>query len=290
MAEAGANLRIRRGAAGDSGECGRICFEAFKKIADQHRFPQDFPSAEVASQLMAYLLSHPKFHSSVAELDGRIAGSNFLDQRSKIAGVGPISVDPNVQTRGIGRRLMEDVLEHARQQQFAGIRLVQVGYNNQTVCLYTKLGFRTREPLSLVTGLPPKARLGGYNVRAATEADVEPCNVLCRSVHGHDRSYELQDAIRDKTATVIERLGTVTGYATAIGFFAHAVAETNEDMMALIGSAQSISGPGILVPTRNHVLFTWCLENGLNLVQQMTLMTIGLYCEPTGVYLPSVLY
>jgi hypothetical protein len=82
----------------------------------------------------------------------------------------------------------------------------------------------------------------------------------------------------------------VTGYATAIGFFAHAVSETNEDMMALIGAAQAIAGPGILVPTRNHDLLTWCLNNNLQLNQQMTLMSIGLYCEPSGSYLPSVLY
>jgi hypothetical protein len=68
------------------------------------------------------------------------------------------------------------------------------------------------------------------------------------------------------------------------------VGETNEDMMALIGAAQAIAGPGILVPTRNHDLLTWYLNNNLQLNQQMTLMSIGLYCEPSGSYLPSVLY
>ena len=37
-------------------------------------------------------------------------------------------------------------------------------------------------------------------------------------------------------------------------------------------------------------VFKWCLEAGLKLVFQMTLMTIGLYSEPTGPYMPSVLY
>ena len=61
-------------------------------------------------------------------------------------------------------------------------------------------------------------------------------------------------------------------------------------MMALIGAAESITGPGILVPTRNHALFSWCLKNDLQLNQQMTLMSIGMYCETAGVYLPSVIY
>ena len=37
-------------------------------------------------------------------------------------------------------------------------------------------------------------------------------------------------------------------------------------------------------------MFRWCLQNDLRLVNQMTLMTIGLYNEPAGAYLPSVLY
>ncbi|HEY4857614.1 MAG TPA: GNAT family N-acetyltransferase [Xanthobacteraceae bacterium] len=283
-------LRLRRGTPADSAECGRICFEAFKSIADQHNFPQDFPSPDVPSGLMAFLFGHPNFYSTVAELDGRIVGSNFLDERSQIAGVGPISVDPKAQSRGIGRRLMEDVLTRSRERGFAGVRLVQAGYNNQTLCLYTKLGFRTREPLSLMTGSPPRVKLTGYNVRSAGKEDVDSCNRLCRTVHGHDRAGEIEDAVREKTATVVERLGRVTGYATSVGFFAHAVSETNEDMMALIGAAESITGPGILVPTRNHALFVWCLKNGLQLNQQMTHMSTGLYCEPAGIYLPSVLY
>jgi N-acetylglutamate synthase-like GNAT family acetyltransferase len=284
------DLKLRRGVPADAAECGRICFEAFKSIAERHDFPPDFPSPDVASGLMALLIAHPHFYSIVAELDGRIVGSNFLDERSKIGGVGPITVDPSAQTRGIGRRLMENVLARSRERGFEGVRLVQAGYNNQSLCLYTKLGFRTREPLSLVTGSPPRVRLSGYKVRSASKEDIDACNRLCRTVHGHDRAGELEDAVREKTALIVERLGRVTGYATSIGFFSHAVSETNEDMMALIGAAQTIIGPGILVPTRNHALFTWCLQNELQLNQQMTLMSIGMYCEPAGVYLPSVIY
>jgi hypothetical protein len=133
-------------------------------------------------------------------------------------------------------------------------------------------------------------RLSGYNVRSASKQDIDACTWLCRTVHGHDRASELDDAVREKTAIIVERLGRVTGYATSIGFFSHAVSETNEDMMALIGAAESITGPGILVPTRNHALFSWCLKNDLQLNQQMTLMSIGMYCEPAGVYMPSVIY
>jgi len=34
----------------------------------------------------------------------------------------------------------------------------------------------------------------------------------------------------------------------------------------------------------------WCLVKGLRLMKQMTLMTVGRYNEPSGAYLPSILY
>jgi len=61
-------------------------------------------------------------------------------------------------------------------------------------------------------------------------------------------------------------------------------------LQALIATAKEFQGPGILVPTRNAELFRWCLQNGLRVVEPMTLMTIGLYNEPKGAYLPSVTF
>jgi predicted N-acetyltransferase YhbS len=274
----------------DAEQCGRIGFEAFKSLADRHGFPPDFPSPEVATGVLSTLLGLEGFYGAVAKLDGRIVGSNFMDERSPIFGIGPISVDPAIQKKGVGRALMEHMLTRVSERRAPGVRLVQAGYNNQSLCLYTRLGFRTREPLSLMSGPPPGVKLAGYDVRPALDRDTEQCNQLCHKVHGYARTRELKDAMKAKTVTVVEQHGRITGYATDIGFFAHAVAETNQGLMALIGGASEITGPGILVPTRNHELFSWSLENRLGLVFQMTLMSIGLYNEPIGAYLPSILY
>jgi hypothetical protein len=51
------------------------------------------------------------------------------------------------------------------------------------------------------------------------------------------------DAIAASTATVVEHLGRITGYATGVAFFAHAVGETNPDLKALIGAARAFAGP-----------------------------------------------
>lgn len=284
------SVTLRPGNAEHAQRCGAICYEAFKTIAEQHNFPPDFPSPEVATALLAGLLAHPGFCAVVAELDGRVVGSNFLDERSTVAGIGPITVDPAVQNRTVGRLLMQHVLDRVTQRRFPGVRLVQAAYHNRSLSLYTKLGFVAREPLSIMQGAPLALQMPGYTVRLATERDLDTCNQVCVQVHGHDRRGELLDAIQQGTATVVEHGGRITGYATPIAFFGHAVGETNEALKALIGAAPAFPGPGFLLPTRNGELFRWCLDHGLRVVQPMTLMSVGLYNEPAGAFLPSVLY
>ncbi|HEY1260165.1 MAG TPA: GNAT family N-acetyltransferase [Stellaceae bacterium] len=282
--------RIRPAIAADAAECGRIIHAAFAAIADAHSFPRDFPSAEMAIGVARMLIDDPGVYGVVAECGGRVLGSNFLDERSSIGGIGPITVDPAAQNAGIGRRLMEAVIDRGVAQKLAGLRLLQDGFHNRSLCLYTTLGFVTREPISCLQGAPLGLWLPGYDVRPAAAADLVAGNALCRRVHGFERSAELAGAIARGTATVVEHLGRITGYAAEIGFFAHAVGETNNDLKALIGAAKAFAGPGFLLPTRNHDLFSWCLAHGLKLVKQQTLMTIGLYNEPQGVWLPTILY
>jgi hypothetical protein len=226
----------------------------------------------------------------VAAVAGRIVGSNFLWENAVIAGVGPITVEPDVQNVAIGRQLMDDVIRRARERRFAGTRLVQAAYHNRSLSLYTKLGFTAREPLSCLQGPAIALDIPGHDVRPASKRDLDACNELCRRVHGHDRGPELLDAIQQETAKLVEHHGRVTGYATMIGFFGHAVGESNEDLKALIGAAPAFPGPGFLLPTLNSDLLRWCLENGLRVVQPMTLMSIGLYNKPAGAFLASVVY
>jgi len=282
--------QLRRGRREDAAACGVIAYEAFKAIADAHNYPPDFPSPQVATEVLSMLLAHPAFYSVVAEQEGRIIGSNFLDERSTIGGIGPITVTPSLQNSGVGRALMEDVIARAKERKAPGVRLVQAAYHRRSLALYAKLGFDIREALSCMQGVPIRRPLEGYAVRLGTERDAAACNALCARVHGHDRAGEVTDAIRLKTMSVVERNGRITGYTTGIALFAHAVGESNDDVKALIGAATEYLGPGFLLPSRNTELFRWCLQHGLRLVQQMTLMTIGLYNEPDGAYLPSILY
>src|SRR5215831_7428925 len=284
------NIELRPGTPADADICGRICYDAFKTTSEAHGFAPDFPAPDVATGLLTWMIAHPKFYSVIAEIDGRIVGSNFLDERNAIAGVGPITVDPTVQNRAIGRRLMDAVHQRAAEENFVGVRLIQAGFHTRSLSLYAKLGYDVREHLACMQGKPLGISVEGHVVRPAVEADSESCNRVCRKVHGHDRAGELRDAIARGSATVVEHDGRITGYATIIGFFGHAVGETNNDVKALIGAAKEFAGPGFLLPTRNGELFRWCLSNGLRVAQPMTLMSKGLYNQPAGAFLPSILY
>ncbi len=295
-------FRSRLGRIEDADKVSKIIFEAFSAVADKHSFPPDFPSVDVARGLASSLLSNPRFYSIVAEDNtsnggedkNSIVGSNFLDERSNIvAGVGPLTIDPKYQNKGTGRQLMINVLERAKNKNFPAIRLLQASYHSRSLALYTTLGFEVREPISNMQGKPIQEAIPGRSVRAATESDTESCNTICKTVHGHDRNGELQDSIKQGSAKVVLHENKITGYTCGLTFFNHSVGLTNDDLKALISSAthdDSYGGPGILIPSRNTQLFRWCLNNGLRLVQQLTLMTIGLYNEPAGSYMPSILY
>jgi predicted N-acetyltransferase YhbS len=281
---------IRRGTPDDAAVCGRIGFEAFATLANKHNFPPDFPTPEHAAHVLSMMFSHPSFFCVVAEQDGKIIGSNCLDERTPIAGVGPITIDPGTQNRSVGRQLMQAVMARAAERKFVGVRLVQAAYHNRSLSLYAKLGFAVREPLACMQGTPIQKTPLGYRVRVAEPSDLATCNDLCVRVHGHDRGGELNDAIQQGTAMVAELEGRIKAYASSVAFSGHAVGESNRDLQALIAAATEFQGPGILVPTRNAGLFRWCLENGLCVVQSMTLMTTGLYNEPAGAFLPSILF
>jgi predicted N-acetyltransferase YhbS len=283
-------IAIRRASPAEAEVCGRICFEAFGSLAAHHNFSSDFPLPDVPIAILSMMFSHPSFFCVVAEQGGRVIGSNCLDERTPIAGVGPITIDPVVQNKNVGRLLMQAVMARSNEQKFAGIRLVQAAYHNRSLSLYAKLGFVVRESLACMQGPTLQKTPPGYRIRPANPSDLTACNDLCFRVHGHDRGGELSEAIQQRTAVVAEFDGQIKAYASSVAFSGHAVGDANQDLQALLSAATEFQGPGILIPTRNAELFRWCLENGLRVTQVMTLMTMGLYNEPAGAYLPSILF
>ena len=286
-------ITLRPAEPADTDELARIVYEAFGDIHDHHRFPRDFPAIEAAAMMMGAWIPHPQVWGVVAEADGQIVGSNFLDERDPIRGVGPITIDPAGQNSGVGRRLMEAVIE--RGQDAPGIRLLQDGFHMRSLSLYTRLGFDVKAPCAVMQGNPRDTAPDGVEVRPLTEDDLDECEALCKKVHGFERTGALRDAILHMPSTPFAALrdGRIVAYASAVDFWpmAHGVAETDEDMQALLlGAAPAVDGPIALLVPLESALFRWSLEQGLRAVKPMNLMALGEYQEPRGAWFPSVIY
>ena len=142
-------ISLREAEPADAPKCAEIVFAAFGAIHDHHRFQRDFPALEAASGLLDVFIPHPMIWGVVAEIDGEIVGSNFLDERGPIRGVGPITVSPEGQNSGVGRRLMEAVIERGKEA--PGIRLLQDAFHMRSLALYESLGFDVKEPVAVVS-------------------------------------------------------------------------------------------------------------------------------------------
>jgi predicted N-acetyltransferase YhbS len=271
-----------------------ILYDAFAGIHDRHAFPRDFPTLEAAAGLAGAFIAHPAIWGVVAERDGRIVGSNFVDERGSVRGVGPITVDPGVQESGVGRRLMEAVMDRSTGAE--GIRLLQDAFNTGSMALYASLGFEITDPVALMGGRPEAAPSADYEVRPLTHDDLAAAAALSQRVHGYERTAELADALahRPGESFAAVRDGRLAAYATTLTSFpaAHAVAEGDDAMAAVIGGALAATEApaSFLLPTRQHELFRWALGAGLRVVKPMNYMVIGHHREPAGAWIPSVLY
>jgi len=287
-------LTLRRPRVDDLPQLGRILYEAFKTFHERHRFEPDIPSQEMGVQFMQMLIAHRRIWGVAAEVDGRPVGSNFLDERDPIRGVGPITVDPAAQARGIGRKLMQAVIDRGQSAGAPGIRLVQDAFNTASMSLYTSLGFDSKEPLALVRGRCRSSPDADAEVSLMTDDDLPACGELHRSVHGFTRNGALADDLKHLGSVVLKRNGRIVAYSSAPSFWIanHGVAETEQDMRQLLLGASRVSKQPLwmLLPIRCAELFRWALSEGLRVMKPMTLMAMGQYNEPRGSFFPSVLY
>lgn len=278
----------------DVDEAARIAFEAFAGIADRHAFPRDFPDVDAARGMIGAFTEHPAIWGVVAELDGRVVGSNFLDERSSVRGVGPITVDPSVQARGIGRVLMEAVLQRAAGA--SSVRLLQDSFNTGSLALYASLGFDVVEQVVVMAGVPSGRRDPAVTVRPLVESDLEAAAQLWVAVHDVDRTAELRDALAAPHLTpyVAHRDDRLVACATTFLDFgvAAAAAETEDDLFELVAGAVEPSGrpASFLLPLHQHDLVRRCLAAELRIVKPMTYMVAGTYHRPQGAWIPSVLH
>jgi GNAT superfamily N-acetyltransferase len=281
-------IEIRETRPEDAGELGRICYDAFKDIADKHGFPSDFPSVEFTQGVLSVFIQREDFYGCAAFGDGAPRGSSFVNKLGDVAGIGPVSVDVSAQGEGIGRQLMMETVAHARGAGFEMVRLVQEAFNMQSLALYASLGFDTKEPLSamaLAANHNPDA-----NVRPATPADYERMDQLCRDIYRVSRRGEYAAVGSMGIPIFVLDRGHVSGYLV-LSAMGHGVAESEDDMLTLLHSAGALNpGAEAMVPLREGSLYRRALAAGHRNKKLLNLMALGPYEEPQGAWTASVMF
>jgi predicted N-acetyltransferase YhbS len=272
-------------------ELGRICYEAFKDVSDKHHFPSDFQSVALGRMIIGMMTASEDVYGVAAMLDGQPAGSNFLLASDEVGGLGPITVEVSAQGNGIGRALMQNVIDHARDAGIERVRLLQDSFNMTSLALYASLGFDTKHPVALM--LPAPSEQPDESVRPVTEADLDAIEELSQRIYRVSRRNEVAANIRSPFRPFLrERAGRVVGYYS-LGIAGHGVAETEDDLLALVREAARQTPPDfhrILCPLTEGSLYRRFLQAGFRNIKVMNLMGIGPYDEPEGVWVPSVLY
>ena len=230
----------------DVESCGKIGYLAHKTISSTHGYPSEQPTEEFAIGLVKRLVDSPNSWGFVAEeRQGHILGSIFIHKfsPSPVAVIGPLTVHPSEEGGGgIGRLLMDTALNKASEQKLERIRLVQSPSHIRSFVLYTKCGFSLREPLFLMhrsdmaQHMPFQIPRNLALCQVKYQNDISECNELCKRTHGFAREMSPRQAKNQGIATLIEQEYTITGYAAGIGIFGHAVAKTNEDLLARIAN------------------------------------------------------
>jgi GNAT superfamily N-acetyltransferase len=272
-------------------ELGRICYEAFKDIADRHGFTPDFPSVQYARRVIGMVVERKDFYGVAAMVNGELAGSNYLSLTDPVAGVGPITVDCAFQGRDLGRALMQDVIDYARRNKIARVRLLQDAFNVASLSLYGSLGFDAKHPVAEM--LLNAAVKADATVRPVHADDIEALDAICQKNYKTSRKNELAAAVHAELSPVLrERGGKFTGYLIP-GIFGHGVAETPDDAVALATQAARLiphERARSLVPLTDGPLFRAFLKAGCRTVKMMNLMALGPYEAPDSVWMPSILY
>lgn len=272
-------------------ELGRICFEAFRSIHDRHAFPRDFPDVETAVKVIGLLTGLPDVFGVAARVQGRLVGSNFILLTDAVGGIGPITIDPTFQGRGVGRSLMQAVVDHATERGVERVRLLQDSFNTASLSLYASLGFDVREPVGVLRAPPAAER--EPTVRLATAADLPALGELGERFYKVNRLGEITTWSGHGFPMLVREVGGhIRGYLGP-GMLGHGVAETEADALALIGQLSLHASPGrdlFFLPLRQASLYRAALRAGCRLIKVMTLMTRGPYEEPDSVWMPSILY
>ncbi len=277
-------------------EVGAMVYESFREIAERHNFTPAFATPQLA-QLVIRLLAQTEGNESYLLVeDGQPLACNFGDERDEVVGIGPVAVAVDQQGRGLGRQVMEALVERSERNGFTSLRLVQSAYNMQSFALYHSLGFEVQSMFAIAKGRPSADDQPADHVRDYTAADLDACDALHRDVMGFGRRHDLELFATFAPPVVVERGGQIAGYLTRFpgeeAFVMHGVARDEGALRDLIiGTGNAEEGTLTLqLPCGQAETLRWAMAGGFRISELGSYMVRGDYQQPMGAWIPSGFY
>ena len=288
-------FEIRRMTREDIPEVGRIGVEAFNDLMARHNRPPLYPDPQVGPLAATAYLSIDPERSLVATDEGRIVGSIFYRSRGETVSVGPATVAPAAQGRGVGTKLFQTVIE--REPGAHSMRIMQDSLNLASFELLVRIGYSLGEEVAMFT-LPAgfrEEREADSAVRMARSEDLADILAMDRRLFGSDRRRDFEFLRRFGKILTIYSGRTLQGYLAQMPTPGRTMlgpggADSPDALGRLIQHAvgETLGELSLLLPARGYDNVRPLLETGFHLVGLSNLMFRGAWAPPNGAYAYSL--
>jgi len=215
---------------------------------------------------------------------GRLMGSCFYHPREHHVALGIMNVHPNYFGQGVGRALLQHIIEFTERSGLPALRLTQSALNLDSFSLYNKAGFVPRAAYQdMVIDVPaagfnPADVAPAAQVRDATLDDVPAMAALEMEVSGVTRVPDYRYCIGNETGfwhlSVFEgEPGRIEGFLAssrhpAVNMLGPGVCRTEAQAIALIRKELDVNrgrSPVVLVPVERTAIvrqmYAWGARN-----------------------------
>lgn len=238
---------------------------------------------------------------------GVMMGACFYHPRKYHVSLGIMCVDPAYFNRGVGRQLVNDIIDYAECKGYDALRLVSSAINMNSFSLYNKAGFVPKEIYHTMVICVPASGMGQSTafdnyVRDAMPGDIQHIQSLELDISGICREADyllcIENPVKCLHASVIEgKDGIMNGFAASIkhpvlNMIGPAFSRTEEEMLALLlKELDRFRGESVLciIPISKRLLAETLYHCGAVNVELHLLQVRGRFQPFAGVNLPSFL-
>ena len=239
--------------------------------------------------------------------DGKVMGSCFYHPRETHVSLGIMSVHPDYFGQGVGKALLEHIIDYTESNGHDSLRLVGSAMNMDSFSLYNRAGFVPRCTYHDMTVRVPETGMDGEGpnarrVRPATPDDTPAMTELELQISGISRQPDFDYCIENRLgcfhAYILEDgQSGIDGFAIAIkhpciNMIGPLLARSEEDAAALLFRAfDEFKGaaPVMVVPMEKRVLVEQLYRWGARNVETHLCQVRGAFQPFQGVSLPSFL-